>query len=60
MVMEAAAAYEDFARWRGNVTRFENKNWFGRRMTEKGHKSEKQSGQRFYRGLGLLSTDKDK
>jgi len=51
--MDAAEAYQDFSVWKGGATKFENKQWFGRRMTDHGFKSIKLSGKRIYEGIGL-------
>jgi putative DNA primase/helicase len=55
MHISADAAYKDFAAWKGMVSKFENTTWFGRRMSERGHKSEKKGGKKVYLGLGLLA-----
>jgi len=54
MSISAEVAYKDFMDWKGNISKFENSTWFGRRMTDRGRKSEKKSGKRVYMGIGLL------
>lgn len=55
MHIEATAAYLDFVAWKGVVSKFENTTWFGRRMSEHGHKSVKKGGKKIYLGIGLLA-----